>query len=36
LNAAAAEVKSVLSLRKFAENHNVHYSTLQSFVKANT
>jgi len=34
LNAAAAEVKNGISLRKAAENHNVNYSTLQKWVKA--
>jgi len=34
LNAAAAEVISGLSLRKAAENNNVHYSTLQRWIKA--
>ncbi|XP_060855246.1 uncharacterized protein LOC132932919 [Metopolophium dirhodum] len=35
LNAAATEVKNGISLRKAAENHSVHYSTLQRWVKAN-
>ncbi|CAI6374113.1 unnamed protein product [Macrosiphum euphorbiae] len=35
LNAAATEVKNGISLRKAAENYNVHYSTLQRWVKAN-
>lgn len=35
LNAAAEDVRSGMSLRKAAENHNLHYSTLQRWVKAN-
>jgi len=34
LNSAVDEVKNGISLRKAAENHNVSYSTLKRWVKA--
>lgn len=35
LGAASAEAKNELSLRNVAENHKLHYTTLQRYIKSN-